>query len=146
MHFVHEHREEASFQSFPWTIANFDLKENWWLNEADMAIVSGDPKACRKKRRLLALVYWQKRFWRKNFVVIRPSNDVAPDEVWYLGWLTKDGYHISKIPLVGPVRKLRYPDRTAYFGLGSDHKQLKVLKIGFGSVNESGNFARYPLI
>ncbi len=146
MHFVHENREEAAFQSFPWTIVSFDLKENWWLDEADMAIVSGDPKACRKKRRCMAFTYWRKRFWRRNFVVIKPTCEVPPGEVWYLGWLTKNGYYISRTPLVGPVRKLRLPDRTAYFGLGSDHKQLKVLKSGFGSLGESGNFAQYPLI
>lgn len=80
--------------------------------------------------------------WKKYIVVKKNHYDF--DE-WYVGWICQDVTGISRIPLRGPVRLLLGPKSVTFFGIRPDGSQVKLEKIGNGSIGDGKKWRKYPL-
>lgn len=70
-----------------------------------------------------------------NYFVVQP---VTPCNPWFVGWRTSDVQGLSIIPLTGPVRVLRGPGQTEWFGLDRTGRQIAITKLGHGMIGQGG--------
>lgn len=103
--------------------------------------VNGDLDACRRG----AFRFHMPRFggWRK-YVVISPTPAWLL-EPWHIGWVSDDVFGVSRLPLCGPVRVLRGPYSTSFFGISSNGEQIGVEWSGSGEIGRGGPFSRISL-
>jgi hypothetical protein len=80
--------------------------------------------------------------WR-HYVVLTPRDHIG---AWHVGWWTRKGSAISRIPLHGPVRMLRGPKDTWFFAVDKDGNQLVIDSLGTDMVGSGGEFSRLPLL
>lgn len=80
--------------------------------------------------------------WR-DYVAIRPEDD----EPWHVGWIAPDVMGMSRIRITGAARVLRGNDDVCFFGISAkDGRQLRLEKVGTGTIGQGGPYARLPLL
>lgn len=118
-----------------WNNVRF-ARERTDVLDADLMVArKGDPDAVARRRR------WDLRFhlggWPR-YVVLEPG---SWRDDWYVGWVTKHGAGVSRIPIKRRVRMLLGPDDVAFFAVRvSDYEQIGLYEIGSGRLGDRGIF------
>ena len=116
-----------------WNNVRFARERTDMLDADLMLACKGDPKAPVRRSR------WDLRFhlgWWREYVVLEP--DSWRDD-WYIGWVTKHGSGVSRIPIKRRVRVLLGPDDVAFFAVrSSDYGQIGLYEVGRGSPGDGG--------
>jgi hypothetical protein len=81
--------------------------------------------------------------WRRYYV-LEPEEDSADE--WFIGWVVGKYSGVSHVPIRGPVRMLKDKRPVSFFGFKSEEKQIRIRLIGEGSLGESPQYGRLPLL
>lgn len=94
----------------------------WWLPLLHMPIFGG---------------------WR-HYYVLEPEEKVS--DYWFVGWVVGEYSGISHVKLERQVRVLKGDTEASFFGFNSEGKQIKIRLIGEGSLGESPEYCKIPLL
>lgn len=136
-------QDEAPQETHRWNNHHLDrsLIRLLDIHPKKLVSVCGDPDACRRG----AFRFHMPRFggWRR-YAVISPVPDSSL-KPWYIGWISDEVFGVSRLPLYGPVRVLRGPQTTHFFGISSAGLQIRVQWFGEGEIGKGGPFSRVRL-
>ena len=125
-----------------WNNKKLSAKEVGVLDESLMIRVDGDSGAMNGH---FAFLFHAPILggWR-NYAVIEPIDD----RPWHIGWKSPLANGVSRIALSGPVRVLRGPDDTLFFGIDSETgRQISPLRIaGEGRIGVPSRFSKIKLL
>ncbi len=135
---------EAPQQTHRWNYTKFRPKYvRDRLRESLAICIRGVPTECEP------WWYFVPRFhipilggWR-HYVVLTPRDH---SDVWYVGWWTRKGSGISRIPLYGAVRMLRGRKDTYFFAVDKNGNQLPIDSLGTGVIGNAGKWKDIPLL
>ncbi len=120
------------------------------LNRSIMLSVPGDPTAFDRRRYcswwswVLVLIFHIPILggWRE-YVVLAPEDHHVGE--WMPGWWAGNAVGVSRLRIRGPVRLLRGPSETLFFGVDAHGCQIRLREIGRGRIGQGGPFAHLPL-
>ncbi len=144
VHLVHGYYYKSLNQTHFWNNRLLTAAEKNLLDTANMVSAPADPYATRRLGRFDLRFHMPLFGGWKEYVVLTPEQHLEP---WYVGWWPNGGSPgRSLIPLTAPVRVLRGPDPTEFFGFDAYGKQIKLRKFGTGTLGQGGRFASLPLL
>lgn len=77
-----------------------------------------------------------------NYIVIEPLQNSE----WHVGWKTELAKGVSRIKLSGPVKVLRGPTDSLFFGVDTNGDQIPIREIGRGVIGEANDFSKIKLL
>lgn len=81
--------------------------------------------------------------WRQYYV-LEPEDDSV--DGWFIGWVIGKYSGVSHVSLRGPVRMLKDNRPVSFFAFKSEGNQIRIRLIGEGSLGESREYGKLPLL
>jgi hypothetical protein len=126
-----------------WNVRLLSEGERASIDHSRTLRVPGDPKAGPRWWGKLPIFHIPILGGWREYVALEPECD---GKDWRLGWVAGAATGISMIPLSGPVRALRGPGESEFFGVSRDGEQLPLREVGRGRIGDGAPFRKLELL